>query len=368
MTKIPSLDILRAIACLLVLFDHLFSVPLFAKNLFVEVLPFTVFLQGGFIGVDIFFVLSGFLITGILYEEYEKKGNINFFRFYVRRFLRLYPAIVVAFFVFAIPIYLNAGWKQCILNFGYLFTYTTLLPKYFEVLNFFPRPVFFPTGWSLSIEEFFYIFFPLSFAIILRYLIRYFTFSLILALFSIYISNQYLNGGAYHNPIWHMFSISLGSLGALAFKKKPNHFMEAYLFQYLQSIGRSKKCFVLCVIVIALFFFFTSPKASSLWIFGSPILSLSILQVVIHLTVANYMILEKLRFLRWIGTISYGLYLFHYPIYSLMGNYFISRGNVQGEGFVFWFLIDSLNLLLTFFLASISFYFIEKKALALRPI
>ncbi|MCC7201725.1 MAG: acyltransferase [Nitrospirae bacterium] len=53
------------------------------------------YLRGGFIGVDIFFVLSGFLITSLLIKEYENKGSINIKHFYMRRILRLFPALVL---------------------------------------------------------------------------------------------------------------------------------------------------------------------------------------------------------------------------------------------------------------------------------
>ncbi|MDI7189563.1 acyltransferase family protein [Leptospira santarosai] len=79
MTRIESLDIVRGIACLLILFAHLWGIPVFFSNLF----SFPLF-QGGSIGVDIFFVLSGFLITRILYTEFQDTQKIDFFKFYIR--------------------------------------------------------------------------------------------------------------------------------------------------------------------------------------------------------------------------------------------------------------------------------------------
>jgi peptidoglycan/LPS O-acetylase OafA/YrhL len=73
----PSLDGLRAVAIALVVLHHDRRLP------------------GGFLGVDLFFVLSGFLITSILREEWEARGDVRLARFYGRRFLRLGPALVV---------------------------------------------------------------------------------------------------------------------------------------------------------------------------------------------------------------------------------------------------------------------------------
>ncbi len=87
----PDIQGLRAFAVLAVVLDHLFGWP-----------------EGGFIGVDVFFVVSGFLITGLLLREYERTGHISFVDFYRKRIRRIMPAAVVvlvftvttAYFVF----------------------------------------------------------------------------------------------------------------------------------------------------------------------------------------------------------------------------------------------------------------------------
>lgn len=153
--RILELDAVRGIACLLVLFDHLYSVPGFLR--FEHIRLF----NGGFIGVDIFFVLSGFLISYLLCNEITQSGTINIKNFYWRRLLRLTPALVVALVVFSIPIERLSGIQVWRSDYFYLFTYTTLLPKLLEVYQLFDlRPTYFPQAWSLSIEELFYLGFP----------------------------------------------------------------------------------------------------------------------------------------------------------------------------------------------------------------
>ncbi|MBI5198284.1 MAG: acyltransferase, partial [Nitrospirae bacterium] len=83
---IPALDGVRGIAILLVLIFHT-EVP---------------FLKGGYIGVDIFFVLSGFLITGILIKEFDRKNSVSLKNFYMRRVLRLAPALLILLAVFCL--------------------------------------------------------------------------------------------------------------------------------------------------------------------------------------------------------------------------------------------------------------------------
>ena len=84
----PALDGVRAVAIVLVFLSHAHA-PLF---------------DGAFFGVDLFFVLSGYLITSLLLKEYQQAGRLDFWRFYARRFLRLAPALLLflaAYWVFA---------------------------------------------------------------------------------------------------------------------------------------------------------------------------------------------------------------------------------------------------------------------------
>src|SRR5262245_44218808 len=84
----PGLDGLRGIGAVMVMLFHLGM------------------LRGGFLGVDLFFVLSGFLITTILLEEHTEHGRIDFSRFYIRRFFRLVPA----FYVYTLVAWLYCHW------------------------------------------------------------------------------------------------------------------------------------------------------------------------------------------------------------------------------------------------------------------
>ena len=89
----PDIEGLRAVAVLLVLLDH----------------AGLAFLSGGYIGVDVFFVLSGFLITGILLKEQERSGRISLPRFYARRARRLLPAGSLVLVVTVLASYLYLG-------------------------------------------------------------------------------------------------------------------------------------------------------------------------------------------------------------------------------------------------------------------
>lgn len=147
----PDLQGLRAVAILLVVAAHA-GVPWFA---------------GGFVGVDVFFVLSGYLITGLLVREFHAAGRIALLRFYARRLRRLLPALVVTVAVMATVAYwlLSPFEAQTQLaSAPFAATWTSNLYFLFGSVDYFDelaaRDLFLHT-WSLGVEEQFYLLWPL---------------------------------------------------------------------------------------------------------------------------------------------------------------------------------------------------------------
>lgn len=149
----PALDGIRALAILAVFFFH--AEILAPGNL--------LFLfKGGFLGVDIFFVLSGFLITSLLIKEWERDDAISLKKFYLRRCLRLMPAYwthLLILFLFSYALFPRAEAQKVYENnnLAYAFFYLT---NWFRVFNgsFAAGPL--NHAWSLAVEEQFYIFWP----------------------------------------------------------------------------------------------------------------------------------------------------------------------------------------------------------------
>jgi peptidoglycan/LPS O-acetylase OafA/YrhL len=141
MRRIPQLDGLRALAVGLVVIDH--SVPWFA---------------GGGVGVNIFFVLSGYLITSLLLSEREKTGGTRFGMFYMRRVLRLYPALAV---MLVVTMVLGGVAVSSVLIAG---SYTTNLFMTFGLNSVAP----YGHTWSLALEEQFYVLWPLLLPLFVR--------------------------------------------------------------------------------------------------------------------------------------------------------------------------------------------------------
>jgi peptidoglycan/LPS O-acetylase OafA/YrhL len=148
--RIPSLDGVRAIAILMVVYGHLSGT-----------IGFPDLLTAGYdnvlgdvahLGVLVFFVISGFLITSLLMIEREKTGTISAGKFYLRRALRIFPAFYA--FMLILSVATSLGWVSLTRSdFTYALTYT---------VNYYPNPSW-QVGhlWSLSIEEQFYLLWPL---------------------------------------------------------------------------------------------------------------------------------------------------------------------------------------------------------------
>lgn len=146
--QIPGLDGLRAVAVILVMLTHSYRTAGFPH--WPVLYPIAV---RGYFGVDIFFVISGFLITTLLAREVERTGSVNLRRFYLRRFLRILPAYGALMVVVAALQLLGAADLQARDWIGAI-TYTT---------NFFYHPAWeLGHSWSLAIEEHFYLLWPFA--------------------------------------------------------------------------------------------------------------------------------------------------------------------------------------------------------------
>ncbi len=337
-----EIDGLRAIAILGVIFYHL-EIFLNGKQL----------LPGGFLGVDIFFVVSGYLITSLLYEEYISTGNISFKNFYFRRAKRLFPALILVIF------------STTILSYFFLFPseYTYYLKSAFASLFFVSNIFFHFSGqnygeniisekpllhtWSLGIEEQFYIFFPLFFFIILKYLknIKVYLFLIIILislLFSIYISSNHSSFNFYFltSRIWELL---IGAI--IVFYKKKN-------FKIFHKISHNILSFFgLALIVYSFIVFDNVNNHPSLFTIMPVIGCFLVLLDQNEKNIINKILSSPI--FRGLGLISYSLYLWHYPIlvFGKISNFTGIENDIIP--------IKILLVLISILLSILTFYFIE---------
>jgi len=134
--RIPQLDLLRGVAVLAVIFNHYPCVRAF---------------RFGWAGVDLFFVLSGFLISGLLFTDWKENRSISLSRFFIRRGFKIYPAFYFFLITTALVLMISPDFRQHAVS--------KYAAEVFFVQDYLPH--IWPHTWSLAVEEQFYILFPL---------------------------------------------------------------------------------------------------------------------------------------------------------------------------------------------------------------
>jgi peptidoglycan/LPS O-acetylase OafA/YrhL len=276
MERIPSLDGLRAISITLVILSHLVK----WKHVSLDVLG-----KYGALGVHVFFVLSGFLITRLLLREYERTSTIRLGDFYVRRAYRIFPA---AFLFLAVVIVLY--WPQ-------MRWYHTLAAVLYLANMDLTRPWIFGHLWSLGIEEQFYLLWPFA--------LKKWQSHKIAVLLGVSIATPIFWVGVY------AFKISNGLVGSLP------AYADQLAIGCLLAIFAARiphiRGWLAFVMVVATFlipwFPATSPGRTLFMLFIlRPLVNLSIAGVVLHVMQVPYRLLNWSP-VAWLGKISYSLYL-----------------------------------------------------------
>ena len=359
MRYIPGLDGLRAIAVLGIIIYHL------NKQ----------WLTGGFLGVDTFFVISGYLITSLLLKEYDDTGIIKLKSFWIRRLKRLLPAVIVLLMVVGTATLLLKSdniirVKHDIIAAIFYVSNWWYIAKdvnYFEQFSFMPLKHL----WSLAIEEQFYIFFPVILVTLLltikkRYKIGFIFWGVSIISLGLMMFIYSINGDhsrVYFGTDTRLQTLLLGVI--LAFLWPPFKLKNdpPKVVKYvIDSIGS------LSFIVLILLFFIINDETN--WIYDGgfyliSILTLFIIASVVHPSTWIAKIFSN-PVLVFIGKRSYSLYLWHFAVISFVHSYY-----VDGQIPVYVYFID---ISLTIIFAELSYRFIETpfrkegiKALNWRP-
>jgi peptidoglycan/LPS O-acetylase OafA/YrhL len=340
----PQIDGLRAISVLSVIIYHL---NIFFLNK--KILP------GGFLGVDFFFIISGYLITNIILREIQDKKKFSFKNFYERRVRRIIPLyflvlLICSFFSYLILLpnsiidYSKSTVSSIFFFSNFYFHYSSTLYGSEDALL---KPLL--HTWTLSIENQFYIIYPIFLFFLIKfhkkYLFYYFILIFISSIFFATLISKHHPSFNFYISISRVFEIILGAI--LAYlglnSKLKKYFLKPLKINTVLPLAGAG------LITLSLIFFNDQMLLPSLYtLIPCAGVSLIILYSNVNSLVAKFLSNKLIIF---IGLISYSLYLWHYPLFS-----FLRHLNLLDQ----IFLVKIGAIFFLFMLSIFSFYFIEK--------
>ena len=345
---IHSVDGLRAVAVIAVLLYHL-GIG---------------WIPGGFLGVDLFFVISGYVITGLILDSIARSGTLDLRAFYLSRIRRLVPALVamLVFTTLFIGVYAPDTVRRFLADIPYVMTgsmnwaLVSRQQDYFEAIG---RPSLLQHTWSLAVEAQFYLIWPLVLLFILRYFgkknIPFAALAIAIAsgvtlfAYSIRIDTQESAiSHVYFGTDTHSIGLFLGS--ALAVSWQPQNLT--------REISKRAQDFIDLIGVVGLLglfstFLFINENDPTLYRIAFPLSALfgcATLISVVH-PASRFAPILSTRPLIWIGERSYGIYLWHWIVFQL------TRPSIDlvGDDWALY----ALRVLIVFALADISLRYIE---------
>ena len=333
---IPSLNGLRALAILLVVLVH-------AK----------VTRQTGVLGVEGFFVLSGFLITWKLFEEDEASGHVSTSQFYFGRMLRIFPAFYGFWLVAVGQILIRHGrvpWKDAMAAFFYV-------SNYYHGLRTAAEPFMLHT-WSLSVEEQFYLLWPTLF-VHLKNLLRQLTLVLVLIVACVWVYRAAFSLTGSDQMNWYIFTafemrvdqLAIGCLLAVAIKRKV-----LVRFWELACYNEYVPLLPVLLLVVSEQFVGNVRYRNAFSFITDPLLCAILLIQMVWFSASRLWGWLNHPVLNWIGKLSYSIYLYHELALAL--GHRLTANAPQ--------LSLPAGVLLTLILSSASHYVIEKPFLRLK--
>ena len=346
---IPAIDGLRALAVIAVMLYHL---------------GFT-WIPGGFLGVDLFFVISGYVITRLLLDSIAQSGGLDLRGFYLARIRRLLPALIfmVTTTIIAIGIWAPDTIKRLLIDTPFSLTGTInwwLVAKELDYFESIGRPPLLQHTWSLAVEAQFYLVWPL----ILYFVLKKFGkkhipiaalsiaaasgITLFLVSLSLDAANTSKVSHIYFGTDTHSFGLFLGA--ALAVSWIPQNFkitVSKRAQNFIDGVG------IFGFIGILATFLLINESQPTLYKIAFPLAGIfgaAIIMSIVH-PASRFAPILEFKPLLWIGERSYAVYLWHWVIFQ------VTRPSVDlaGEDWALY----ALRILIVFALADISLRYIE---------
>lgn len=323
-----DISFLRALSVLAVVFYHFdFS-----------------FFKGGFVGVDIFFVISGYLMTKIILSGFDK-DNFNVLDFYKKRVVRIFPALLTMILIFGVVVYALIP-TQFILYLNSAFSSSLFFSNIYYYLNngYFDQSShsnFLLHTWSLSVEWQFYMILPLLLLIFKKTYRNSrtkfnFIFIAIVALsfISMLLHNVYSNTFSFFIFYTRAWEMMLGGLSFLYEKE-------------LQKISQKIKPLIIGICFLIICYFIIKTEDTN-W--PSVITLIPVFCTALIIGINHEFEIYKNRIIKYIGDISYSLYLYHWPIFVI--SFFFGLERLR---------YSIIFIILSVILSVLSYHFVEKR-------
>lgn len=333
--KRNDIQVLRAIAVVAVILYHL---------------DFK-FINGGFLGVDIFFVISGYLITSIILKNLNENNNFNFYLFYRKRIWRILPALFTTVFITYIisfivlsPYYFLDYSKSMIstlLSISNIYFWDTT--DYFDISSH-VKPLL--HTWSLGVEEQFYIFWPILIIFYYKIFKNIYLLFLIIFISSLLLYFNALDG--------ELLGLSFDSSSTI-FYLLPFRLFEfsiGALILLVNPMIKNYKSEIISILSLIIIFYSFIPFLSDFNIIINTFLALFGTVLFLLTPSSSFSKILQQKIILFIGLISYSLYLVHWPIivfFKYMNDYSLTLGN------------KILIFFITICLGYVSYKYVEEK-------
>lgn len=299
--RIHSLDFLRGLAVLLVLFRHLPNKDTSGVLHFLQTIGWT--------GVDLFFVLSGFLISGLLFADYDRNGRLDVKRFWLRRGMKIWPSY---FLTYGLAMIATIIWT------GDLSLLISRIPNYVFVQNYMDPAIRWTHSWSIAIEEHFYFILPLVLIVLARKKFAELPkvavaicVAVLLQRVLLFLVTDLKWPNFYYPSHLRIDSLCFGVLISYLYHYKRESFAR---------IGRWWPAFVTAAPLLALAYWLPLERSAFSYTAGFTIFYLMFGGLVVAARVhPNFGSSGPQRLLAWMGIYSYTIYLAHSVIYELPG-------------------------------------------------
>ncbi len=312
-------------------------------------------LQVGVLGVNFFFVLSGFLITRLLLFEKQQYGSIDVLKFYMRRLLRIWPL----YFIILLAVFIVYQWTQKETNTHWIY-YFSFTGNFHNIIHGAPQSPALANLWTIAVEEQFYFLWPLMLFILSKRSVPILLFfilivSMIFRSFFVADSVQ-----LYFNTLSICGDFAIGAMGA---------WLSIYHLSFIQRITKDKVIVVLNYILLlnALAFYFIIFSDNVIVIVERFLFSILFLYIILEqvYSASGFFKVGNNSITSYLGKISYGLYMYH--AFGLQISYrLFSKTSYINEPWIYMLAYPMIALSITIMISSSSYSFIEKPLLNLK--